>query len=101
MASVRPKTRLSGNQPKIFIGGALNDGGGYAIMIDRFGKVHIKPVPPWQPDLERLAVAMNLQTQADRAKSRDVRKQLRALAEQMVSEAAPALDALFAGMART
>jgi hypothetical protein len=43
------KNRNKGNNPKVYIGGIFNDGGGTIIVPDRTGRVSIKHVPPYSP----------------------------------------------------
>jgi hypothetical protein len=85
-----PKGKKKGNQPKVFIG-IFNDAGGFIISVDVWGRPHIKPVPPWQPDIERLATAANLLAQAGKVKNRETRKQLEATAQRIAGEAMPVL----------
>ena len=93
--SSKVTNRIKGNQPKVFIGGIFEGGAGIVITIDVWGRPHIKRVPPRQPDVMRLSAASALLAQADKISSRTMRKQMTALAEQIVKEALPGLQARF------
>jgi hypothetical protein len=84
---VKIPAKKKGNQPKVWVGGIFQDGGGFVISFDRTGRISIKPVPPWQPDIARLAVIGSLVQTAQKAKSRADRKQLNILAEQIAADA--------------
>lgn len=85
-----PKNKKKGNQPKVFFG-IFNDAGGFIISVDVWGHPIIKRVPPWQPDIERLAAAAQLLAQAEKVKNRQTRRQLEVAAQQMAGEAIPSL----------
>jgi len=87
-------SKKKGNQPKVWIGAIFQDGGGVVISVDVFGRPVLKRIPPWQPDVARLAIVGNLLSAADRVRDRATRKQLNTLAEQIATEALPGLQAL-------
>lgn len=88
------KSRKKGNQPKVYFG-IFNDAGGFIISVDVWGRPILKRVPPWQPFVERLAAVSSLLAQAEKTKDRGTRKQLQSLAEQIVGDAMPAIQARF------
>lgn len=47
--SDRMKHKVKGKTPKTFTKGALADGGGTVFTVDRFGRLHHKPVPTNSP----------------------------------------------------
>ena len=85
------KNRVKGKQPKVYIGGIFNDGGGFIISVDVWGHPHIKRIPPWEPLLESLAVVSNLLQQAGKTKNLGIRKQLNELALQVAEKVLPGM----------
>jgi hypothetical protein len=90
--------KKKGNQPKVFLGAVFSDGGGILITIDVFGGAHIKRIPPRQDDVQRLIVASNLLEQSEKVESRETRKQIHDLAEQIVKDAFPAFQSRLVDM---
>jgi hypothetical protein len=85
------KNRVKGKQPKVYIGGIFNDGGGFIVSVDVWGRPHIKRIPPWEPLLENLAVVSNLLQQAGKTKNLGIRKQLNELALQVAEKVLPGM----------
>lgn len=85
------KNRVKGKQPKVYIGGIFNDGGGFIISVDVWGHPHIKRIPPWEPLLENLAVLSNLLQQARKTKNLGIREQLNEFALQVAEKVLPGM----------
>ena len=85
------KNRVKGKQPKVYIGGIFNDGGGFIISVDVWGHPHIKRIPPWEPLVANLAVISNLLQQAGKTKDQRTRNQFNALALQVAEKALPGM----------
>jgi len=91
------KNRVKGRQPKVYIGGIFNDGGGIVISVDVWGHPVIKRIPPWEPLIEALEVMSNLLQLAEKTKSQPMRKQLNDLILQLAGKALPGMSARVRG----
>ncbi len=73
--------------------GVLTDGGGYIIYIGSDGKVHIKKIPPWDPEtLSELQVAVAVLDGAGAIRNEAVAAQFLKVAEGVVAKHAAALQ---------
>jgi hypothetical protein len=72
LAAIDSRLLAPAFSPGIDTHGIFNNAGGFIISLDVWGRPHIKPVPPWQPLVERLAAVSNLLAQAEKPRSREL-----------------------------
>ncbi|HXP83657.1 MAG TPA: hypothetical protein VN841_03000 [Bryobacteraceae bacterium] len=65
--------------------GIFTDAGGVIIYVGKDGKLHVKRVPPWDPNLSQLNLAASLIAQAENVTDVRIANQMRDLANTILS----------------
>jgi hypothetical protein len=86
-----PKVKLPKSHGKTpigatYFGGIFYDGGGFIIYPGHDGKLHIKRVPPWDPEvMGQLNLAASLVVHAERVADANIATEMRRLAQAVLN----------------